>query len=427
MVQHPPGSVAALLYAIYPLAVQQAMMYYPTAFQVASITGALALIGAAELRHGTNRIGMAFAAGICLGLGYLVKEDVAIVVPALVLVTAIVRFPRISTAMAVCGGAAIVFLVESFSYWLSTGDPLFRLTATSGLGFASQDAMQIGAIYHWTAYPRTLWLMPVQVGVMWWLLIPAVWTALRRRARIASIDGIRALAVLLIIVFAYLQFGSGSFRDYSPLPKSPRYTALLTPMLMLLVGAWLSQLLITRPKLAGWIGAGVALTAVPCIMFLGASSGERTRNTLSVLPVLEQVGGARLYSDYYSIRLLRLLQPDSNFAVWFHARFNTKEFVFPSTPDGDSGAYVLVDQQLTKIYTSSYEMGLPAAITEPPPTWKIVWTGRAYRDGSVTRFALEGMRNLLGELPSGTVLRDRGTRYISDMIDSDRATLYRVP
>jgi hypothetical protein len=387
----------------------------------------LALIGTAERLKLSHRIAVAFVGGVSLGLGYLVKEDTALVVPALILVTAIARFPRPSTTLGVCVGAALIFVAESFYYWSSTGNPLFRLASTSGLGFVSQDGMQIGNIYRWAAYPRTLWLMPVQVGVMWWLLIPAIWGAIRPRRWESATNGIKALAVLFIIVFAYLQFGSGSFRVYSPLPKSPRYTALVTPMLTLLVGAWLSQLFTSRPKLARWVVASVVVTAVPCIMFLSASSSERTRNTLSVLPALRQVNGATLYSDYFSIRLLRLLQRDSTLAVWFHARFDSREFVFPSKPDGDTGAYVLMDQQITKIYTSSYEMALPHEVTEPPPSWKVVWTGRAYGDGSLSRVVLEAMRSVLGKLPAGTTLRDRGTGYISDMIDNDRATLYQVP
>jgi hypothetical protein len=405
------------------------MMYYPTAFQVASITAALALIGAADGLRGSNRIALAFAGGVFLGLGYLVKEDNAIVVPALVLAAAVVGHPRRSNIFALCAGAALVFAVESFVYWQSAGNPLFRLSATSGLGFVSQDNLQIGGIYHWDAYLRSLWLMPFQVGIMWWLLIPAAWTMMRGRARGIASNGTVFVAVSLIIVCAYLEFGSGSFRAYSPLPKTPRYTALVTPMLMLVIGAWLTHLFNTRPRLARWIVGAVTLSAIPCIMFLAASSGERTRNTRSVLPALEQIGEATLYSDFYSVRLLRLLKPDSNVAVWFHARFDANEIVIQNQPAEDSGAYVLLDRQMEKIYFSStsYDMRLPAAIAEPPVDWKIVWTGRAYGDSSITRTLLESMRTVLGKLPEGSALRVRGVRYIADMIDNDRATLYQVP
>jgi len=423
------GVWAALLYAVYPLAVQQGMMYYPTAFQVASITAALALIGAAEGLRGSNRIALAFAGGVSLGLGYLVKEDVAIVVPALVLAAAVVRYPRISTTFTLCAGAALVFALESLVYWQSTGNPLFRLNATSGLGFASQDNLKIGAIYHWGAYLRSLWLMPFQVGIMWWLLIPASWTMWRARARGNASNGTAFVVLLLVIVGAYLEFGSGSFRTYSPLPKTPRYTALVTPMVMLLVGAWLTHLFNTRRIMARWVVGAVTLSAIPCIMFLAASSGERTRNTRSVLPALEQIGEATLYSDFYSVRLLRLLKPNSNVAVWFHARFDTNEIVIHEQPAEHSGAYVLLDRQMQKFYTSpsSYGISLPATIAEPPADWKIVWTERAYGDGSVTRTLLESMRTVLGKLPEGSALRVRGVRYIADMIDNDRATLYQVP
>jgi hypothetical protein len=84
---------------------------------------------------------------------------------------------------------------------------------------------------------------------------------------------------------------------------------------------------------------------------------------------------------------------------------------------------------MQKFYTSpsSYGISLPATIAEPPADWKIVWTERAYGDGSVTRTLLESMRTVLGKLPEGSALRVRGVRYIADMIDNDRATLYQVP
>jgi hypothetical protein len=251
-----------------------------------------------------------------------------------------------------------------------------------------------------------------------------------RHGRAMAAPGVVFLAVLLVVVVGYLQFGSGSVKEYSPLPKAPRYTALVTPMLMLVVGIWLARLLPARPILARLVWALVAAAALPCMLFLSVSSSERARNTLSVMPALSQVGDATLYSDFYSIRLLRLLRPEMrNLSVWFHANFDTSEFLIQAEPANHHGSYVLLDRQMQKIYTSpaSYEMTLPATIAEPRAEWKVVWSERAYSDGSMTRATLEGMRTALRMLPAGTTVRERGDRYITDMIDNDRATLYWVP
>jgi hypothetical protein len=88
---------------------------------------------------------------------------------------------------------------------------------------------------------------------------------------------------------------------------------------------------------------------------------------------------------------------------------------------------VLLDRQAAKIYTSSYEMALPDEVTSPPGEWQLVWHGRAYEDGSMTRAWLEGVRAAARRLPSGNPLSSRVERSIADLIDADEAYLYRVP
>lgn len=417
------GLAAAGLYAIYPLAVQQAAMYYPTAFQVASIAAACALMLAAERREGAGRSAFALAAGVSLGIGYLFKEDVAIVVIAIAVASLVARYPRLTTAAFACGGAAIVFFSECAVYWWSTGDALHRLRATSGMGAPVPGGLQIVEIWGMDAYLRSLLLMPVQVGVMWWAALAALWWTWRSR----HVAAVRFIAVLFVIVMAYLQFGSGSFSSYSPLPKTPRYTALATPLLMLITGAWLAALISARRRRGLAIAAVIAVVAVPCIFYLNVSSSERTRNTIAVLPILNRLPPAPLYTDFYSARVLRLIVPGRDIQVWYHANFKTNEPVVQADPSTHRGAYVLADRQAAKVYTSSYEMTLPPQIEEIPPEWQVVWTNRAYPDGSMTRVVLEGFRTVAGWLPSGNPLSSRATRNLADMIDGDQATLYRVP
>ncbi len=409
------------LYALYPLAVQQAAMYYPTAFQVASIAVACALIAAAE-RSDRRRLLYGLLAGGSLGIGYLFKEDVAIVVPAMVIASLIASFPRITTMAAVCAGAAVVFGVESLGYWMTTGNPLFRLTATSGLGAAVSSDLQIAQIWRWDAYLRSLWLVPVQVGLLWWLAIPAVWAAWRVRRQL---PGIAFTTTALVIVMIYLQFGSGSLNTYAPLPKTPRYTALATPLLMLTVGAWLAALFATHRRRAAAVTAAAAIVAVPCIFYLLVSGGERTRNTFAVVPVLETLGPGTLHTDYYTARVLRLVDPDRDIRVWYHAKFDENRMVVMAPPS--PGAYALLDRQAAKVYTSSFELAVPEDVTNIPASAAIVWRHNAYAPGTMARRMLETMRGASTWLPEGNPLRARVGRSVNDMIEGDDAVLYRLP
>lgn len=419
------GLAAAAVYAVYPLAVQQSAMFHPTAFQVAAVAIALALVaGAGRVVDPRIARALALAAGVSLGLGYLVKEDVAIVVPAMAVASLLTGFPRRSVVALCCAGAAAVFVAESGVYWMSTGDPLFRLSASSGLGAAPRDQLRISEIWGWDAFPRSLFLLPAQVGLVWWLALPALWSAWRRReARLAW------TATVFLGLAAYLQFGSGALTSYVPLPRTPRYTAIVAPLLMVIVGAWLAELYQRRRlRLVAALAVAIACAAVPSLLYLEAASSERSRNTLAVLPVLRDEAPAHLYTDYYGARLIRVLAPDlSEVSVWYHARFDTNQILVTGDPASEAGALVLLDRQAAKVYTSSYELTLPARIAEPPREWELVWTHRAYGDGTVVRGLLEGVRAAAAWLPADVAWRDRIRRNIADMIDGDEARLYRVP
>ena len=418
------GVAAVALYAIYPLAVQQAVVFYPTAFQVASIAVAAALITAAETRSGrAARLALAIGAGVSLGLGYLVKEDVAIVVPAVALASVIAGFPRRSTALMVCGGAAAVFAAECAGYWITTGHPFYRIVATAGLAAPVGDALQIAEIWRWDAFLRSLFLLPAQVGLIWWCAIPAVWTAFR------SGEGrLKFAATTFVILALYLQFGSGSFTTYTPLPKTPRYTALITPFVVLLVGVWMVRLYERgRRAPAAVVMALVTIAAVPCMTYVVIASSERTRNTVALLPVISAVSPRHLYTDYYAARALRILSPQLlDVRVWYHARFDTNEIVVSANPVSDREAYVLLDRQTAKFYTSSYDMTLPPAIANPPAEWRLVWSGRAYGDGTLARAVLERVRAAANWLPGTNRFGRLIKRNVADMIDGDQALLYKV-
>jgi hypothetical protein len=124
--------------------------------------------------------------------------------------------------------------------------------------------------------------------------------------------------------------------------------------------------------------------------------------------------------------VLRQLQPRSAVQVWYHANFVTNQVVLMNDPEARPAALVWLDRQAAKIYTSSYEMQLPASITSPPPHWTPIWQHRAFEEHSLTRRVLEGIRSAASRLPNGNPLSNRINRSVSDMIDGDAAVLYRV-
>jgi hypothetical protein len=418
------GLLTVLLYAVYPFAVQQSAMFYPTAFQTMFIAIALALIIGAERGVIQSRAIAALAAGSALGLAYLAKEDAALLVPALVAASILTGVPRRDVALWVSIGAATIFFAESAVYLMTTGNATFRLTATSALegGSNISSQLQIGAIFRQDAYLRSLFLVPIQVGIVWWLLIPSVWSAVLRG------DGAhRFVAALFLIVAAYLQFGSASISSYAPLPKTPRYTVILTPLMMTLIGAWMAGLYSSARRLAIAVMLVMIAAAVPCIVYLNITSSERSKNSFTVARTLQGLPPAPLYTDFYSARGLRVLAPElPQVKVWYHANFERNEIVLQNEPDREAGAYVLLDLQSAKIYTSSYRMKLPATITGPHPNWVVVWQGRAYESNSFGRRVLEAGRAAVRRILPDTSFSRRVERSVADIIDGDNVTLFRV-
>jgi hypothetical protein len=194
---------------------------------------------------------------------------------------------------------------------------------------------------------------------------------------------------------------------------------------MVITGAWLASLFASHRRAASVTAALLVLAALPCLMYLQVSSTERTRNTLAASNALKELGPGTLYTDFFSARVMRLLDPSRDIRVWYHADFRTNTMSVWRSPEPD--AYVLLDYQAAKLYTSSYQLPLPSAVTQPVHGWTPIWTHRAYPDGSFSRSLLEALRGAAGWLPSGNPLSSRVEHSVAEMIDGDHATVYRIP
>ncbi len=421
------GLIAGLLYACYPLAVGQATLFLPTVYQIASIALALWLLELAGDETTLKQWVLGGLSGVSLGLGYLVKEDVALLVPALVVVAFLTKYRPIRPLVAVCVGATVVLATECVLHAINDGNPFYRFAynstvvnnATNQVRLA--DGMRMQALWDWDAFLRPLFVMPYQVGAYWWCAVPAVVMALRRGGAAG-----RLLALLLLVVFAYLQFGSAAILTYVPLPKSARYTAILTPMLILLLAGWLSAIYRAgRSRVATALITGIVVTSVPCLIAYGLTASERTRNAVHVVAALKAHDVRTVYADSISGRLLRSLV-DKRVEVhdWFQADFDRRQMSVTTSIDDLRGKFVFLDWQGFKVYTSNYGLQLPDDVRQVSREADVVWSGRAYPMGGWQRSVLEGVRSASRYVP-GYVGR-RIAANCADMLDNDEAALLRV-
>ncbi len=420
------GGVVATLWAFYPMTFSQSMMFMPTAFQGLAISGAIyCLVQAQAAARSPKSLLLAFVAGVLLGLGYLVKEDTALVV-MLVFVGGMAIYPRYWLGWVLfSGGAAMIFIAEVLGYYVLYGDALIRVTGSSGN--ASEVSGHISGLWRWDAFIRSLFVMPYQVGIYWWLTFFAVVSAFKKHDA-----NVHWLTCCFLLIMCWAQFGTGSFSDYSPLPKSPRYTIIATPFFVLLLGWWLTGYCSGKLFRAWILGAAVLVVSLLCISFFAIQANERTRNTDEVVKILSKMDIKEIHTDYYSARLVNILLNGRTKAnVLYHANFSesattgvSPEVRLLEDLQSLDGKYVLVDLQQSKLYTHSYEIPLPVDIRTPPSSWQVIWKGRAY-DG-ITRNLLS-MISMAGSMIPVHSVADRIQRFISGMISEDTATLYFVP
>lgn len=419
------GGVVAVLWALYPLTYSQSLMFMPTTFQGFTISGAIYfLVKSSVAKQAGRSLLLAALAGVLLGLGYLVKEDTALVVILVFIGGVAVQPKRWLEWVFFAGGAASIFFAELLSYYLLYGDALIRVTGSSGN--AAEVSGHISGLWQWDAFFRSLLVMPYQVGLYWWLAFFAVIAAFRHKDM-----NVHWLTCCFLLIMCWAQFGSGSFTEYSPLPKSPRYTIIATPFLILLLGWWFTVFCRSQPQRALVLGCAVVSVSVLCISFIAVQANERTRNTNEVVKVLSKMNIKEIYTDYYSARLVNVLMREQVAAkVLYHANFSesAKIAVLPKVSLLEDlcsldNKYVLIDLQQSKLYTDSYEIPLPVEVKTPPHSWTVIWEGRAY-DG-ISRNILAKISSASSIIPVRSIT-ERVQRFISGMIDGDTATLFLV-
>lgn len=391
------GFLAALLMATFPLAVTTATSLLPSPFTALFAGVSILYWTDTESRQRsaalTDRQAMLryFIAGVILGLGYFFRIEAGLFVMFFVAFSVVNRRAWQACVLAL-GGAASVVLIENIVYFLMHGEVLYRLKVISG-GFSELDvelADVVQAKKSPLVYIKYIFFKPTDLGLHWAALLAcAAVGLLQRRSE-------RMVALLWFWpVTLYLFFGSWSLSSYVPTTKDPRYLMIVTAPGLILVGAFVDQLLqrsnrvatMARCGLGGVLVAGLILTNL--VFAYRSENASGSRRAARFIRVQEQsadstpaIRSGPIWCEHHGALALRCLLPHRNIVpITEHdlgvgqtvVRFTADEL----TPEG----IVVVDTFLINKYVSYSDMLVPEYLLSPPQDWNVLYRQPHPTDG----------------------------------------------
>jgi 4-amino-4-deoxy-L-arabinose transferase-like glycosyltransferase len=267
---HRAALLAVALLAFYPLNIVLSTMLLPETVLSCLLAGALLVYEIGQRAHTRPRMLASLAAGLLLGLAYLVKEPAVLVLGAIGTTWAAIwlRSRRIELAwVAVVGGFALLLAGEALVRYLATGTPWgrFQISAQAvaqGQVLSSLEREQSV----WYLYLRSMFVSLYGVGLLFYLLVGATAWAWARQLRPPLV-----LVCWLVVVLGYLSLGSVSLTSYVPLPKQPRYLEAVTVPAVLLAGGALASV-----AASGTIGRGIAWASLAAYAAVGVLCAQVT-------------------------------------------------------------------------------------------------------------------------------------------------------
>jgi len=391
------GLIASFLLSVIPMDMTASTILYPD--HIAAIwanAGMFLLFGALHIKRTRLALLVGIFSGLAFGFSWLCKESVAYLVPIvaiilfLPLITPNLKL-RISVIVAISIGAISVLAVEAISYYILTGDVLFRLHETernyrqSSMWFFTKDSPYFG----WTgsrlnalAY-RLFWQGP---------------KVLLGSSALAAVGAFGCLSVLIIflkklcyrwfilawiggILFIF-NFGSSSFKEYIPLVPFARYLyPLVFPACLAIAGA-ITALAVgsfdtPRPQIV-W-------SIVLFILFLCFDFARLPHNTWEKSePVRRKVASQLrtddlVFSDYRSASSITFYRFNK-----LYSDKRTIPYEGVSAASIPTGAYIFIDKNTTDFLEKSYKYEKMKFEDNPSENWKVIW-----REGNATLFRVE--------------------------------------
>lgn len=252
------GLVAALLVAMFPMDVLFASMLFSTAPVVLFAGVGLCLFVLAERER---RASLHFAGGACLGIAGLVHEATLVVLVFYPVYLAVVRRPDRRHLLAALG-LALALSIDPLVHGLM-GAPAARLDVLAHAGTAlgtNADVDYRGFTFWWIAEPLFRLFSERTFALYSFVVVPVVAVRLVRPAR-GEID--RALALIVVVGFLWISYGTVSPRAYAPLFRLPRYLAPIVMPALVLVGAELAERFSARAR--AWVLGLLGASSIACL------------------------------------------------------------------------------------------------------------------------------------------------------------------
>lgn len=243
-VDHRTALIAAVFQATYPLEVVYSTQLFPDV--PVALFESLSLWFWIRALRSERRSDYAWA-GAYFGMAYLCRETVLMAGPAYIALWGLHRRWR-RPGVAWSAMTAMAFpLSEMVLYWLSAGNPLYRLQAMASRQLDPSEPSPLDA-----ASGFDFWIDPVRMlitnhefGLYQAALVPALVYAWRR------FPALRALIVWWLALFLWSFYGTTVPTAYVSMWRDPRYVSALTVPTVIILAQVIVRLPVTARRLAG--------------------------------------------------------------------------------------------------------------------------------------------------------------------------------
>ena len=362
------GLIAAFLLSIFPLDVIFATKLLPDLPSAFFLSLGVFLFLKAEKNNKQNNVDYLFS-GVSVGIAYMIRES-ALLILLFFLVYVLFYKKFKSSYFLVFSGFAIIFLLESYLFFIKTGDFLFRFhSLTSYYPIVAEADEFFGR----TSFPLSLLYFPyimftdIQFGSFFTFIFIAIFYNLMTRNK-ASYPFIMWFFALLI----YLSFGSVSLSQYLPFAAIPRYLFVITfPSVILLASFLTEKSTLTSKVLLPGILFFLLISSIGFIYLDKAS-----RNSIdSERKIIKHVNSLDkpVYTDYRTKMVLEYLSAfsNSNIKQFMHVENGKTMNDIDLASARDS--YIFVDHRVIKNLLKPHPfIEFSKEIDNPPKNWVVV-------------------------------------------------------
>ena len=380
------GFIALALIAFLPIDI----MYSATLYSdpLAALWGHLAVVflyAAYLAKTNASKMGWGIAAGLLIGLSWLCKISVVFLFPFLTLFGLWMIFKNRKNGYAglsCLAGFAFILMAESFMYYHTVGDFLYRYHETErnyeisktlffseGGQYGWEKGHYLKAVFKRIFYagPNAILFSKTYGWLPVWGCIALMYSFFIRDRRFLF-PGLWLLSLILIY-----NFGSSSLSAYRPLVLYDRYLFPLFLPSAILVAGFLSGLLETIKLPLRTIFQERVFWVLLVLLGLSYPYGGgllTTFNKRGLFRELQHVAHTlnrevKIYTDNRTKKML-------NFYRGFPDNDNVVEFQKLSAEDIDRGAHIILNQFVLDYLTKTYNYQAPQFCNTIPDQWRLI-------------------------------------------------------